>query len=62
VRTPFASSAQWLTPTLQAIMRRLLAMQRAYLMSFRRAKARAKVERDQLADEFYEMLDDVPPS
>ena len=34
-------------------------MQRAYLIGFRRAKARAKVEREQIADEFYEVLDDI---
>lgn len=34
-------------------------MQRAYLIGFRRAKARAKVERERLAHEFYEVLDDV---
>ena len=34
-------------------------MQRGYLMGLRRARAKAQAERDQLADQFEDVIDDI---
>ena len=38
---------------------RLPALQRAYLMGYRRAKAQARQEREELADMFFETLGEI---
>ena len=38
---------------------RLTPLQRAYLMGFRRAKALAKREREELADQFFQTLGEI---
>jgi hypothetical protein len=40
-------------------MKRLSLMQRGYLMGLRRARAKAQVERDALADQFEDVIDDI---
>ena len=40
-------------------MKRLSPMQRGYLMGLRRARAKAQRERDELADQFEDIIDDI---
>ena len=40
-------------------MRRLTPLQRGYMMGLRRAKARAQRERDEMADQFEDMLGEI---